>query len=125
MMTRLFDYLYILATIGFTVYGQLILKWRISQFGPLPAEFADKLKFLLGLLFDPAIFSGFAAAFLASFAWMAAMTKFDLSHAYPFMSLNFVVVLLLSGWLLSEPMTMQKALGVGLIVLGTVVAARG
>jgi len=53
------------------------------------------------------------------------MTKFDLSHAYPFMSLNFVVVLLLSGWLLSEPFTFQKAFGVGLIVLGTVVAARG
>jgi len=124
-MSRYFDYLYIIATIGLTVYGQLILKWRISQFGPLPVEFADKLKFLIGLLFDPAIFSGFAAAFLASLAWMAAMTKFDLSHAYPFMSLNFVVVLLLSGWLLSEPMTMQKSLGVGLIVLGTIVAARG
>lgn len=124
-MSRYFDYLYIFATLGFTVYGQLILKWRIGQFGPLPAESVDKLKFLLGLLFDPAIFSGFAAAFLASLAWMAAMTKFDLSHAYPFMSLNFVVVLLLSGWLLSEPMTMQKSLGVGLIVLGTIVAARG
>ena len=124
-MIRYLDYFYIFITIAFTVYGQLILKWRISQFGSLPAESVDKLKFLLGLFFDPAIFSGFAAAFLASLAWMAAMTKFDLSHAYPFMGLNFVVVLLLSGWLFSEPVTVQKALGVGLIVLGTVVAARG
>lgn len=124
-MSRYFDYLYILATLAFTVYGQLILKWRIAQFGPLPAELADKFRFLFGLFLDPAILSGFAAAFLASLAWMAAMTKFDLSHAYPFMSLNFVVVLLLSGWLLSEPMTVQKTLGVGLIVLGTVIAARG
>lgn len=124
-MTRLFDYFYILATIGFTVYGQLILKWRISKFGPLPVDAFEKLKFVISLLFDPAIFSGFAAAFLASLAWMAAMTKFDLSHAYPFMSLNFVVVLFLSGWLLSEPMTLQKVFGVALIVLGTVVAARG
>jgi uncharacterized membrane protein len=124
-MPRLLDYLYIIATIGFTVYGQLILKWRIGNFGPLPANTAEKLKFLISLLFDPAIFSGFVAAFLASLAWMAAMTKFDLSHAYPFMSLNFVVVLLLSGWLLSEPVTLQKILGIALIVLGTVVAARG
>lgn len=124
-MPRPLDYLYIAATIGFTVYGQLILKWRIAQLGPLPIEFAEKLKFLLGLLLDPAIFSGFAAGFLASLAWMAAMTKFDLSHAYPFMSLNFVVVLLLSGWILSEPMTAHKTLGVGLIVLGTLIAARG
>ena len=124
-MSRFLDYLYIVATIGFTVYGQLVLKWRISKFGPLPSGLLEKLQFLISLLFDPVIFSGLAAAFLAALAWMAAMTKFELSHAYPFMSLNFVVVLLLSGWLLSEPVTLQKALGVGLIVLGTVVAARG
>lgn len=124
-MPRLLDYLYIFATIGFTVYGQLILKWRISNFGPLPVDTIEKLKFLISLVFDPAIFSGFAAAFLASLAWMAAMTKFDLSHAYPFMSLNFVIVLLLSGWILSEPVTLQKILGIGLIVIGTAVAARG
>ena len=124
-MPRLLDYLYIFATIGFTVYGQLILKWRISTYGSLPSDFLEKLRFLVLLLFDPAIFSGFAAAFLASLAWMAAMTKFDLSHAYPFMSLNFVVVMLLSGWLLSEPISMQKMVGVGLIVVGTFVAARG
>ncbi|MDO9399225.1 MAG: EamA family transporter [bacterium] len=124
-MVRFIDYIYIVATICFTVYGQLILKWRIGSYGPLPVNFIEKLKFLISLIFDPAIFSGFAAGFLASLAWMAAMTKFDLSHAYPFMSLNFVVVILLSGWFLSEPVTLQRALGVGLIVLGTVVTARG
>ena len=124
-MLRFLDYLYIFATIGLTVYGQMILKWRIAEFGSLPSGIFEKLKFLISLLFDPVIFSGFFAAFLASLAWMAAMTKFDLSHAYPFMSLNFVVVLLLSGCLLSESMTTQKVIGVGLIMLGTVVAARG
>lgn len=123
--SRLFDYAYIAATIFFTVYGQLILKWRIASHGSLPDGALEKLRFLVGLLFDPLIFSGFAAAFLASLAWMAAMTKFDLSHAYPFMSLNFVIVLLASGWLLSEPVTVQKTIGVGLIVFGTIVAARG
>lgn len=124
-MPRLLDYSYIAATIFFTVYGQLVLKWRIADYGPLPAEGGEKLRFLLGLLLDPAIFSGFVAAFLASLAWMAAMTKFELSHAYPFMALNFVIVLLLSSWLLSEPLTIQRVFGVGLIIAGTVVAARG
>ena len=124
-MSRPLDYLYIALTIAVTVYGQLILKWRIAEFGPLPVSTVDKLRFLVGLLFDPAIFSGFFAGFLASLAWMAAMTKFDLSHAYPFMSLNFVAVLLLSAWLLGEPATLQKIVGIGLIVLGTVVVARG
>ena len=124
-MSSLLNYLYIVATIGFTVYGQIILKWRITKYGLLPEDLTEKLKFLISLFFDPVIISGFAAAFMASLAWMAAMTKFELGHAYPFMSLNFVVVLLLSGWLLNESVTLQKILGVGLIVLGTVVAARG
>lgn len=124
-MSRYFDYLYIFATIIFTVYGQIILKWRIAKFESLPLDFGDKIKFLIGLLFDPAILSGFAAGFLASLAWMMAMTKFDLSHGYPFMSLNFVIVLFLSGCVLNEMVTLQKVLGVGLIVLGTVVASRG
>ena len=122
---RLLDYGYILATIVFTVYGQLILKWRIASLEPLPADSTAKLKQLVLWCFDPAIFSGFFAAFLASLAWMAAMTKFDLNHAYPFMALNFVIVLVLSAWLLAEPLTVQKAVGVLLIVVGTVVAARG
>lgn len=124
-MFRVFDYIYILATIVFTVYGQLILKWRISRFGALPEDFLGKFKFLAHLLMDPGIFSGFLAGFLASLAWMAAMSKFDLSHAYPFMSINFVVVLILGAWILNEPMTFQKVLGVSFIVIGTVVAARG
>lgn len=124
-MSRSLDYLYILATIGLTVYGQLILKWRVGLAGSLPVGGFDKIKFLLSLFTDPYVVSGFAAAFLASLAWMAAMTKFELSHAYPFMSLNFVLVLLLSVGLLSEVLTPAKAIGVGLIVLGTLVVARG
>jgi len=124
-MQRFFDYIYIALTVGFTVYGQLVLRWRISKFGALPEDSFAKLKFLLLLFLDPFIFSGFMAAFAASLAWMAAMTKFELSHAYPFMSLNFVIVLLLGYLLLNEPITTTKACGIFLIVVGTVVAARG
>ena len=42
-----------------------------------------------------------AAALVAGMAWMAAMTQLELSHAYPFMGLTFILVLLLSGFLFS------------------------
>ncbi|OWT74939.1 MULTISPECIES: EamA family transporter [unclassified Achromobacter] len=124
-MTRLLDYGYILGTIIFTVYGQFALKIRIGQIGPLPATAFEKIIFLTKIIFDPIIFSGFVSAFLAALSWMAAMTKFDLSHAYPFMALNFVIVLILSGWLLNEPLSVSKIVGTTLIVIGTVVVARG
>jgi uncharacterized membrane protein len=125
MKSRPYDYIFIAATIGFTVYGQMILKWRLDNVGSLPEQLGEKMRALFFLVFDPAIFSGFVAAFLASLAWMAAISRFDLSHAYPFMSINFIIVLLISGWLFSEPMSIQKFLGVFLIAIGTTIAARG
>lgn len=125
MKTRAFDYLYVALSIAFTVYGQLVLKWRMQGFGPLPVGALEKLRFLLSLVVDPVIFSAFFAAFLASLAWMAAMTKFQLSHAYPFMSLTFVAVLLLGHMVLAEPLSLPKVIGTALIVLGTIVASQG
>ncbi len=51
-------YLYIAGTVLFTVYEQLVLKWRIVNYGAMPEEFGDKLVFLFKLLFDPYVFSG-------------------------------------------------------------------
>lgn len=118
-------YFYIFGTIFFTVYGQLILKWRMSALGSsLPNDFLDKILFLFKLVFDPFIFSGFAAAFIASFFWMAAMTKFELSYAYPFMSGAFVLVFILSVLFFNEIITWQKILGLSFIVLGIIISSR-
>lgn len=124
-MAYLFNYLYIVLTIALTVFGQIAIKTQVMQAGALPADPAGKLAFLLRLLLNPWIISAFAAAFLASVTWMGAMTKFQLSHAYPFMSLNFVIVLLLSAWLFHEPLSMTRVIGVSLICIGTVIAAQG
>ncbi|MFC7321703.1 EamA family transporter [Halobacillus campisalis] len=114
-------YAYIFGTIFFTVYGQLILKWKIDQYGGLPELWRDKFIFIIQLLLNPFILSGFLSAFVASLFWMAAMTKFDISYAYPFMSLSFVLVFLLSVFFFGEPITFQKVMGVSFIVLGIIV----
>ena len=119
------SYLYIAITIALTVFGQIAIKMQVLQAGPLPEAGGDKLMFLIRLLLNPWIISAFAAAFLASVSWMGAMTKFPLSHAYPFMSLNFVIVLMLSGWLFQEPLSLTKIAGVVLICVGTIIAAQG
>lgn len=119
------NYLYIVLTIALTVFGQIAIKMQVAQAGALPEAGADKLQFLLRLLLNPWIIAAFAAAFAASISWMGAMTKFQLSHAYPFMSLNFVIVLLLSNWLFQEALSPARLIGVALICVGTVVASQG
>lgn len=118
------NFFYIIGTIVFTVYGQLILKWRIADYGALPVAFMDKVVFLIKLVVDPFILSGFLSAFIASLFWMAAMTKFDLSFAYPFMSASFVLVFIFSMLLFNEPFSIHKLLGLLFIVMGIVITSR-
>lgn len=117
-------HLYILLTLFFTVYGQLVLKWQIGQAGPLPSDFYEKLWFLLRQFLNPWILSGFFAAFLASLAWMAAMTRLDLNYAYPFMSLAFVIVMVFSVLFLGETLTWQRVVGTAMVMGGLIVIAR-
>lgn len=117
-------YVYIFLTIALTVYGQLILKWRLNQLDELPGPFFDKVFFLLRSVFDPYIFSSFFSAFLASLAWMAALKEFELSKAYPFMSLSFVLVLILSYWLFKETLSAQKIVGSLLIIAGVIIVSK-
>lgn len=117
-------YVYIFGTILFTIYGQIILKWRLNSFGSLPDDSFDKIKFLLGALFDMYILSGFVSAFIASMFWMAAMTKIEITVAYPFMSLSPALVFFIGIFLLEETFTWGKVIGLFLIILGTVITVR-
>jgi len=119
------DFVYIFASVFFTVYGQLVVKWRVGKAGVFPTTFSERIVFLKDLVLNPWIITGLAAGFLALLSWMTAMTKFELSYAYPFMSLAFVLVLLLSAIFFHEPVTVPKVLGVALVIAGIVVASRG
>ena len=121
----LMSYVYILITILLTVYGQIVIKWQVMQAGAAPIDTQEKLIFLLKLFLNAWVISAFLAALLASVSWMAAMTKLQLSHAYPFMSASFVLVLILSSLVFHEPLTWPKLIGLGFIVVGIIVGSQG
>ena len=116
---------YILGTVLLTVYGQIVLKWRVAEAGAFPAAFSQKIFFLVSMIWDPWVMSGLVAGFFAFLCWMAALTEFELSYAYPFMSLSFLLVLVFSAILFQEPLTVSKIVGVGLIVAGIIIGSRG
>ncbi len=119
-------FIFIAGCILFTVYGQLVLKWRMGIHGMPEGSLAEKAFGLVKIiLLDPFVFSGFCAAFIASLFWMAAMTKFSLSFAYPFMSLAFVLVMLGSFLLFNESINLYKVAGTLIIVSGLVVLSKG
>jgi drug/metabolite transporter (DMT)-like permease len=124
-VSRLSAYLMVLMTIGCTVYGQLIIKWRVLAAGRLPEGMPERVRFMVALLFNPWIISAFVAAFVASLAWMAAMTRLPISQAYPLNAMTFIFVVLCGGLLFSEPLGTNKFVGTALIVIGIIIASQG
>jgi drug/metabolite transporter (DMT)-like permease len=117
-------FFFIALTIAFTVYGQLIIKWQVNLAGAFPEPLDEKAWFIFRLLLNPWVISSFAAAFIASLCWMAAMTQFELSFAYPFMSMSFVIVMVLSFLFMGEKFSWYKVAGTLVIILGLFIVTR-
>ena len=111
-------------TIALTVYGQLVIKWQVIDAGSFPGTWGERISFMGRLLINPWVISCFAAAGIAALFYIAALTRFDLSVAYPFMSLSFVFVLILSSVFFGEAITPLKTIGIGLIVAGLAIGSQ-
>jgi len=120
------EHLYIFLSIGFAVASQLIIKWKMSAFdlSSYPGLF-EKFAFAFSMLFNPWIMLSIFLTLLSGLSWMIAMTKFDISYAYPYTALGFVLILIFSALLFHEPLNGAKILGVLLIVSGIFVVAKG
>lgn len=118
-------YFYVFLTIAFTVYGQLILKWQVGAMGAFPGDCPNSTVWLLRLLLSPWVVSALVAAFLAFLAWAVALTKLDISHAYPLTSLSFVCVVMSSWIVFGESISSIKLAGLALVVVGVVLGSQG
>lgn len=60
---------------------------------------------------------------IASFLWVIALSKTDISRAYPFMASGFVIVPILGYFLLNETLNITFFMGTGLIIAGILVVS--
>ena len=125
LLDKFSSYSYIYLTVLLTVYGQIVNKWQVVIVGTFPANTVDKLWFLFRFLLNPWVMSTFLSTFFAGLAWITAMTKLPLSHAYPvFISSTFVLVVLLSSILFKEALTLPKIISMGLILAGIIIGSQ-
>lgn len=119
-----FAWTMVLFTIVLTTYGQLVLKWQVSVRPQVPFR-AEGWPPLLLLLLRPWVISAFVAAFGASLCWMLAIARLELSRAYPFMALNFLLVCVLAVPLFGETLTTTKVFGLCFIIVGLIILSQG
>jgi len=124
-MQFLINHFYLFLAIAFGVVSQLIIKWKMSEYSFQDYDtMYDKFVFAFSMLFNPYIIISLFLTLLAGVTWMIAMTKFDISYAYPFTTLGFVFVFMFSVILFNEPVTWHKIIGLGFIIIGLIISNR-
>ena len=101
------------------------LKWQVDRAGALPDGSGERASYMLTLLANPWVLSAFVAAAIAALAWIGALTRLELSRAYPFVGLTFITTLIGAALFFDEPLTAPKVTGTLLVVVGLVVASQG
>jgi multidrug transporter EmrE-like cation transporter len=125
-MQFILNHFYLLLAISFGVVSQLIIKWQMSAFSFNDYEtWQDKFALAFSMLLNPYIIISLALTLLAGVTWMIAMTKFEISYAYPFTLLGLVLVTIFSVIFFGESINTYKIAGIAVIILGIVLISKG
>ncbi|HBY94942.1 MAG: hypothetical protein M5U01_18880 [Ardenticatenaceae bacterium] len=105
------------------VAGQTVLKLGVASSGPRGVA-VDPVAIVTLILRSPLVLFGFLLYGVGALAWVVVLSRLDLSYAYPFLALNFVLVAIVSQVVLSESVPMVRWLGIGCICVGILLVAR-
>jgi len=106
--------LLLLGSVACDVTGQVCFKFGVSHTG----TGSNAPSLVHKVLHSPWIALGVAVYALEFVLWFAALSRTELSIAFPFTALGYVGVVLASRFLLDEHVSMRRWLGVGTIVVG-------
>jgi small multidrug resistance pump len=118
----LVGFLLLLLTAVFGAVANLLIKDGIAQAG----GFTPSLSGLLQLLRQPALLAGLLLVGIAGLLWFRILATQRLSTCYPlFVSLTYALITVGSFYFLHERISMQKLVGLVVIIIGITTVARG
>ncbi|HIG43364.1 MAG TPA: hypothetical protein EYQ14_22915 [Gammaproteobacteria bacterium] len=117
-MSTLQAHMLALATPIFAAISQILMKWQTSLTKDQLEELDSKLLFLAHFLLRPWVVAAFFFTFLGGITWILAISKLELSQAYPYVAITFIVVPAAGLFIFGETMSTQKLLGSAVVVVG-------
>lgn len=115
----------ILASVMLNSAAQLALKAGAKAIGTVvPGTGAALMSTVLGAAGQPWIICGLVFYFVSAGLWVAALTRVDVTVAYPMLSMGYVIAAFAAWQLFGEQLTTMRLLGIGTILVGVVILAR-
>jgi drug/metabolite transporter (DMT)-like permease len=113
----------LLSTI-FGVVGQLLLKRGMTLLGAQTLSPSTILDVGIRIATSPWVILGIGIYVTGTFFWLVALSRVELSFAYPFASLSYVLIVGSSWLLLGESISPLRLAGVATICLGVLFVAQ-
>src|SRR5437763_11887299 len=107
-----------------TVTGELLLKTGMNRNGELNVSFSTLVPTAVKLVTNPFVVGGFAFIFSGALFWMAVLSRWPLSLAYPLLSISYIIGIGASVLLLKEKVSPVQIAGVFVIILGVFLISR-
>jgi drug/metabolite transporter (DMT)-like permease len=115
---------YILISVVAGAVGQILLKKGMTLMGAITLSSSQILGVLWRMATNPYVIIGLIIYVCGTVFWLAALSRVDLSYAYPFASLSYVVMLTASWLLFHENITPVRLGGTLIVALGVFVISR-
>ena len=104
--------------------GQILLKAGTNVIGHFEFTFANLGPVGMRVALEPRIAGGVGCYVISMVLWIMALSRTDVSVAYPMLSLGFALNALLAWWLLGEAVSLQRIAGIAVIIAGVWLVAR-
>ncbi len=117
-------FLLILAGVLLNAIAQLALKASVNGMGELSLTLDTAIPLFTRLAAEPWLWVGLFCYGISVVVWILALSRVDVTIAYPMLSIGYIVNALAAGPLLGEALTAQRMLGIGIIVAGVFILSR-
>jgi multidrug transporter EmrE-like cation transporter len=114
----------ILSGVLLNAIAQLLFKAGTNAIGHFAFQAENIVSIGLKLALQPYILGGMTCYVVSLVVWIMALSRVPVSIAYPMLSIGYVLNAFIAYHWFGEPLSAQKLLGIGLIIVGVVLVTR-
>ncbi len=104
--------------------AQLALKASVNETGVINLDIQSLLSSAGNLATNLWLWTGLICYAISVVVWILALSRVDVSIAYPMLSIGYIVNAVAASQLFNEPLGIGKVIGIGVIILGVYILAR-
>jgi multidrug transporter EmrE-like cation transporter len=104
--------------------AQLLLKAGTNTIGMFDFTPANIVPVGWKIATEPHIAGGIACYVVSVVVWILALSRVEVSVAYPLLSVGYVVNAIAAWYLFGEAVTPMRLTGIGIIIVGVYIVAR-